>query len=145
MTQQPPNGPYGNDPYANQYQQGPPPKRGKGMAIAALVLGILALLFSWTVIGGIFFGLIAVVLGLIASSKAKKGRAGGRGMAITGIVLGVVSIVIAGALIALGATFLNSDTAQELQTCLESAGQDEAAIAECEQRFEESFMERFGG
>jgi hypothetical protein len=145
MTQQPPDGPYGNDPYAAQYQQGPPPKRGKGLAISALVLGILALLLSWTVLGGILFGLIAVVLGLVASSKAKKGRAGGRGMAIAGIVLGVVGIVIAGALIALGASFLNSEEGQRLQDCLDEAGQDQAAIEQCNDRFGDDLMDRFGG
>lgn len=143
MSHPAPPPPPGHDPYATGQQ--PPQQRGKGMAIAALVLGILALLSSWTVLGGIIFGLIAVVLGFIASGRAKRGRAGGRGMAISGIVLGVLGIVIGGALIALGASFLNSEEAQQLQDCLTDAGNDDAAIAECNDRFEEDLTDRFGG
>ncbi len=65
--------------------------------------------------------LIALVLGFIASSKAKKGTAGGRGLAIGGIVTGLLGLIIAGVLIALGAAFLNSDSFQNLQECVDSA------------------------
>lgn len=156
-SQQPQQG-YGQQApqgYGNQPQQGygqPPPgyaqpydgkPAGKGMAITALVLGILALLFGWTVIGGFLLGLPALVLGLVAASRAKKGRAAGRGMAITGAVLGVLGMIFAGVMIALGVAVLNTDEAQELAQCVERAGGDSAAVADCESRFEDSFMDRF--
>lgn len=141
MSNSAPPPPPGHDPYATGHQ--PPQQGGKGLAIAALVLGVLALITSWTVLGGIIFGLIAVVLGVIASGRAKRGRAGGRGMAITGLVLGVLGIVIGGALIALGASFLNSDEGQQLRSCLEDAGNDSAAIEDCNNRFEDGLTERF--
>ncbi|PWJ51211.1 protein of unknown function [Quadrisphaera granulorum] len=74
----------------------PAPKNGIG--IAALVLGILALLSGFFVIGGLF-GLVAIVLGFIGTRRAKRGEATNRGMAITGIVLGALGVV--GAVIAI--------------------------------------------
>ncbi len=70
---------------------------GKGMAIAALVVGVIALLGSWIPFVGFGFatlGLVAIVLGVIGAIQAKRNAAGGRGLAITGIVLGVVSILL---------------------------------------------------
>ena len=126
----PPQDPYGQGGYAQQ-----PEKKGSGLAIAALVLGILALLLCWTVFGGIIFGLIAIVLGLIASSRAKKGLAGGRGMAIIGLILGVLGLLIAIGFIVVAAVFLNSDSAQNLQDCLSNAGSDQTAQQQCQDDF----------
>jgi O-antigen ligase len=141
---QPPGG-YG--PPNGGYQQGPPPggyqggyqeqprKGGSGLAVAALVLGILALLSSWTVIGGILLGLIGLVLGFIASGRAKKGMAGGRGMAIIGIITSLLAIVIAIVFVVAVGSFLNSDSAKNLQDCIEQAGNDQAQLDQCEQDF----------
>lgn len=165
MTQPPPESPYGNNPnqpgqpgqpnpygnqpgqpdqygnqpnqYGNQQYGGQPQPQKKGMAIAALVLGIIALLFSWTVIGGILFGVIAIILGIIAAGKAKKGTGGGRVMAIIGAVLGGLGLIISVGLIALGAAFFNSDTVQGYQDCLSEAGTDQAAIDQCNTEFED--------
>lgn len=113
------------------------PKRGSGMAVAALVLGLLALFGSITVVVGILFGLVAIILGFIASGRAKRGQGGGRGMAITGIVTGFLGVVLAIALVAVGVTFLNSDTGQNLQECVENAGNDQAALTDCQTEFED--------
>jgi uncharacterized membrane protein len=134
MSQYPPEQPYGE----------PPRSRPKGMAITALVLGILALVLSWTIIGGILLGLTAIVLGIIAAGRAKRGTAGGRGMAITGAVLGLIGAVLAGVLVAIGVSFLNSDSAQDLQDCLQQAGDDQAAAEQCRVDFEDSVQDEFG-
>jgi hypothetical protein len=73
-----------DDPY---YAAPPPPpgqpyqtqRAGAGLAIAALVLGILALLLSWTILGGVVLGLLAIILGWVASRRARRGLASGRG------------------------------------------------------------------
>ncbi len=137
----PPGDPQGPGGY---YQQQQPQKRGSGMAVTALVLGAIALLTSWSVIGGILFGLAAVVLGAIASGRAKRGQAGGRGMAITGIVLGLVSIVISVVIVVAIGAFWNSDTVQEYRDCLEQAGTDQAALAECENSFSDDVRNQVG-
>jgi hypothetical protein len=107
------------------------------MAITALVLGVLALLSSWTVVGGILLGLAAIIVGLIALTKIRQGRADGKAMAIIGIITGALGLVVAVGLIAIGASLLNSETGQNLQDCLEDAGNDQQAQAECQREFQE--------
>ncbi len=129
---------YGSMPPSGQQGQlGRPVVGGSGMATAALVLGILALLTSWTVFGGVILGLLAVILGFLAVRKASRGLATGRGRAIAGIVLGLLSIAIAVALIAIGVSILNSEEAQNLQDCLRDAGSNQSEITQCEDEFRE--------
>lgn len=82
-------------PAAQQpYQQKP----GKGLAIAALVLGILAAISSVVPIFNvvsIVMGLVAVILGIIAAVKAKKGTASGMGLGIAGAIFGLLAIIAA--------------------------------------------------
>jgi hypothetical protein len=115
------------------YQQ--PQKRGSGMAITALILGSIAVLSCWTIIGGILFGLVAIVLGFIASRRAKRGEAGGRAMAITGIVLGLLGLAISVVIVAVIGAFWNNASFADYRQCLSDAGSDQAAIADCEREF----------
>ena len=110
---------------------------GSGMAITALVLGVLALLSSWTVIGGILLGLAAVIVGLIALSKIRQRRASGKAMAIIGIITGVLGLAVSVGLIAIGASLLNSESGKNLQDCLEDAGNDQQAQTQCERDFQD--------
>jgi len=64
-----------------------------GIGIAALVLGILALITSVSLVG-LLFGSLAVALGLPAWEAVLRNEATNRKTAITGIVLGIVAIVI---------------------------------------------------
>lgn len=131
-----PAAPYGTAPYgAAPYGTAPAGPRPKGMAIAALVLGILALLSSWTVVGGIALGLVALVLGVLAARKAARGLADGRGMGIAGAVLGGLALVISVVVIVAGVAFFNSDTGKKLRDCISQAGNDQAAQQQCQQQF----------
>lgn len=78
-------------PYAQQYPQ---PRTGNGKAIAALVLGVLAIVFCWTSLLDIVFIALGVIFGLLGMSEAKRGR-GGRGMAIGGLVCAIVGALLA--------------------------------------------------
>ena len=109
---------------------------GAGMAIAALVLGILAVLLCWTVVGGVLFGLIAVVLGAVASGRAKRRVAAGRGMAIAGIVLGLLGLLLSVALVVIGVSLFNSSGGKTLTECLQNAQGDQTKIDKCRQDFE---------
>jgi len=62
--------------------------RSNGMAIAALVCGIIGL-FIFEVI----LGVLAIIFGGIALSRANRG-AGRRGMALAGLILGAVDVVL---------------------------------------------------
>ena len=142
---QPTSQQYGQ-PYQQQPQYGQPyqqqqygsVQRGparNGLGIAALVLGILGLLTSIFVVGGVL-GLVAIVLGVMGLGRVKRGEATNRGMAIAGIVLGALAVLLA-ALVGFGlATFLNSDEFSSVRECLTEAGDDQAAIEACGEQFE---------
>ncbi len=138
------NDPYGGTPGA-RYGAGapdahgyPPPQPRNGVGIAALVLGIVALLSSWTVIGGILFGLLAIIVGFVARGRVKRREATNGGMAITGIVLGLVSVLVAAlAAYAVGTYIFGREDVQTLRQCLEEAGNDRAAQQECQRDLQE--------
>jgi Domain of unknown function (DUF4190) len=77
-------------------RQGDEPNRmGNGLAVAALVLGIIGVVAGVTVI--LFFlafplGVLALIFGLVGQANARKRDGAGRGQAIAGTVLGGVTI-----------------------------------------------------
>ena len=79
--------------YQQPYNNGPKPNDGKGLSIAALVLGILGVLLCWS--PGLNIIVLALnVLGIVFGSIGRKksiavhGRASG--MATAGLVLGII-------------------------------------------------------
>lgn len=110
-------------------------RSGAGMATAALVLGILALLTSITVFGGIVLGLLAVIFGIIAARRAGRGEAAGRGRAVAGIVTGALGILLAVVLIAVGVSVLNTKSVKDLRSCLKDAGSNQTKVQQCEQQY----------
>jgi Domain of unknown function (DUF4190) len=126
---------YGQNPAG--YGQGPgygaPPAAPRnGFGIAALVLGLLALVLSLTVIGGIVFGILALIFGLLGRARAKRGESTNGGLSVAGVVLGVI-----GALIAIGlvVSVLNSPAGHSYRQCLQQAGGDTAKIQQCASEF----------
>jgi hypothetical protein len=114
-----------------------------GIAIAAMIIGIIALLISWIPILGVLAGVLALVLGFVGRSKANKSPAvGGGGAAITGIVTGIlatlISIAVTIALFAFGSTFMGSFESYE--RCIAEGGTEE----ECQDQLERDIMRRFG-
>lgn len=125
--------PYGTDP------SGAAPTRSlpTGMAVASLVLGILGLLTSAFLLGGLL-GLVAVILGVIALSKIKRGEAGGRGMAVGGIITGILAMLVTILIVAtVGAFFANNkDDIDSLTECLNRANNNQTEIQACQDEFE---------
>lgn len=72
-----------------------PASSGQGMAIAALALGIVALLLSFLPWGigfvAMLLGVPALILGIIVLAKKKPGK----GKALTGLILGAAAAVVA--------------------------------------------------
>lgn len=90
--------------YQNQNgydMQGQPPQRPtSGCSIAALILGIIAILSSccfW------FVSIPCAVLGIIFAAVGIKSGKGGKGMGIAGLILSIVSLVPAIVVIVTGA------------------------------------------
>lgn len=105
--------------YAQQYPQ---PRTGNGKAIAALVLGILAIVFCWTSIFDVILVALAVIFGFLGLSDAKRGG-GGRGMAITGLVCGLVGALLA--------TVLTVVIYSRIRPCLDNFDRGTSAQRDC--------------
>jgi len=74
--------------------QQPQPAK-KGLAVASMVLGILAILgclIPVLNIGSIILAIISIILGALALRGLKRGG-GGKGMAVTGLVLSILAIL----------------------------------------------------
>ncbi|WP_328318286.1 DUF4190 domain-containing protein [Streptomyces sp. NBC_00388] len=105
-----------------QYQQGwSSGQESNGVAVAALVLGILAAVFFWTVVGGILLGLVGLVLGILGIRKARAGRAPKRTMAIVGTVLSALGIIGSAVILVAGVSLLNSDSFKNYSDCVKHA------------------------
>lgn len=75
----------------------PAPPVSNGAAIAALVLGILALVFAllpFTFFLGLVCGLTAILLAAVGLRRASRPGVPGRGMAVAGLVTGLLGLVI---------------------------------------------------
>ena len=79
-------------PYSDP-SYGAPARLPQGMAISALVLGVIGLLLACLAFGGVF-GIIGLVLGIVALRRVKQGTGGGKGLAIAGIVTGTIAALI---------------------------------------------------
>ena len=119
---------YGGYPY----QYGPPPVAPRnGLGITALVLGVVGLLSFWSVLGGIVFGVAAVIIGIVARGRVKRGEANNGGIAVAGIVLGAVAVVVSLAFIAVWAGVFREVGGTDYLDCVSRAGSDQQALDGC--------------
>ncbi|MFI8089385.1 DUF4190 domain-containing protein [Streptomyces sp. NPDC086080] len=95
--------------------------RNNGLAVAALILGILAVILFWTVIGGVVLGLLALIFGIIGARRARGGRAPHGTMSVVGAVLGALGVIASVVIIAIGASILNSDEFKDFDDCVRHA------------------------
>jgi len=98
----------------------PPAPATRGLAVAALVVGIVGVVMSFTVVFGFVLGATAIVLGAIAIGRARTG-AGGKGMGVAGLVLGGVAIVFSVLMIVFVANLGNTfdDRISNIQFCVD--------------------------
>jgi hypothetical protein len=93
----------------------PPPSSGggggsNGMAIAALVLGIVAVVLFFTCGLGIFAGVLALVFGFLGLGRSKASGQG-KGMSLAGLVLGAIGII--GGILFIVLVFFVGDTVSD--------------------------------
>lgn len=105
-NQTPYNMPQNNMPPNGYYMPPQPPKQPvSGCSVAAMILGIVAILTScclW------YVSIPCAVVGLILASVGIKSGKGGKGMGIAGLVLSIISIVPAIIVVATGAALLEA-------------------------------------
>jgi Domain of unknown function (DUF4190) len=132
----PPPGDYGQNPAGLGPGYSAPLARPRnGFGIAALVLGLLALVLSWTIIGGIIFGITALIFGLLGRARVKRGEATNSGLSVAGVILGLIGLLIAIGLIAFVVSILNSPAGQRYQQCLQQSDGDPAKVQQCFSEF----------
>ena len=91
--QQPQQDAYGyGQPAAGYPYAAPVTKKAPGMALAAMILGIAAVLTGFHVFGALL-GIAAIILGALSLKKTKEVGAG-KAFALTGIITGAVSVLI---------------------------------------------------
>lgn len=112
-----------------------PPQQNNGVAIAAMILGILSLLGLLFLFPGLILGVIALILGIVGVKKANSivGPGSRKGMAISGIVMGAIATILSALMLIFGFSvakqlmddgvfeaceqYQNDD--EQLQACLE--------------------------
>ena len=122
----------------------PPPAAPKnGLGVAALVIAILALVLCWSIVGGIIFGVCAVIIGFVARGRVKRGEATNGGVAISGIVLGVLAIIASLVFIPIWIGIFDEVGGSDYVDCLSNAGSDEQAIQQCADQFRDRLETEF--
>jgi hypothetical protein len=119
------------------YGQPPGPARN-GLGVAALVLGVLAVVTSITVVGGVVLGIAALVLGIIGRQRATRGDATNGGVALAGIITGVIGALLSIVLVVLGAAAFFGIGGGNLISCVKSANGNQTAIDQCNADFQQS-------
>lgn len=110
--QQPQQDAYGYGQPAGYPYAAPVTKKAPGMALAAMILGIAAVLTGFLVFGALL-GIAAIILGALSLKKTKEVGAG-KAFALTGIITGAVSVLISICML-----FIIISFAQTTQKCLE--------------------------
>ena len=80
----------GQAPYGEQQAQ---PQQGNGVAIAAMVLGILGLIMWWIPGLGLIVALLGLIFGIVGMKKAGRIGGKGKGLAITGLITGILGLI----------------------------------------------------
>lgn len=124
-----------HNPYDHPYSA-PPVTPGRGLAIAAVVLGALSIVLFF-----LGFTVLLAVLGLIfaivALVKARKVQGARKGMSITGLVLNIIGLILSGIAlvfwIVVGGIAWQSFQDPAVQECISQFmdDQDQAAYEQC--------------
>lgn len=115
--QQPQQDAYGYGQPAGYPYAAPVTKKAPGMALAAMILGIAAVLTGFLVFG-ILLGIAAIILGALSLKKTKEVGAG-KAFALTGIITGAVSVLISICMLFVYISFF-----QTAEKCLEVGTDD---------------------
>ncbi|WP_436997957.1 DUF4190 domain-containing protein [Streptomyces sp. enrichment culture] len=138
------HGHHGTTGHGQPMAHGQPARTGErrnGFGIAALVLGIAAVLLFWTAFGGIVLGLLAVIFGVLGFRRGRRGVATNGTMAIIGAVLGALALVVSSVLLAMGVAVINSDEFKSYQDCIEQAN-SQSDRQDCARDFDREVDER---
>lgn len=115
--QQPQQDAYGYGQPAGYPYAAPIVKKAPGMALAAMILGIVGVVTGFVVFGALL-GIAAIILGALSLKKVKEVGVG-KAFALTGIITGAVSVLISICML-----FVIISFAQTTEKCLEVGTDD---------------------
>lgn len=125
----------------------PPQMMRNGLGVAALVVALLSLPAALTIIGGLILGITAIVLGFMGRGRVSRGEANNGGVAVAGIVLGALGVLLSLVLIVVAVVFgrwFMDWGGRDYFDCMQDAGNDRVAQAQCEDEFRGRLEEKFG-
>ena len=131
---QPPPAYGGAGGYGGQGGYGASPSPKNGIGIAAMVVGIVALLLCWIPFLGLLLAIVALVLGIVGIRKVSRGEATNKGMAIAGVVTGALALLL-GAFFTFAVVAIFDDIGSLVECVEQSATPEEEAA--CQDRFEQ--------
>lgn len=70
------------------------PQPRNGLGTAALVLGIIGVVFCWVPFTGWALNILAIIFGAVGRKRAVTGQATNKSSAVAGLVLGVVGLAV---------------------------------------------------
>jgi hypothetical protein len=150
---QQPQYPYQSGGYPGGYPPPPPvpysgftpPPTGprNGLGVAALIIAIIALVFCWSVFGGIILGLVAVIIGFVARGRVQRREATNGGVAIAGIVLGILAIILGLVFIPIWFGVFRQVGGTDYIDCVSKAGSDQQAVQRCADQFRKRVENEF--
>jgi len=122
----------------------PPGIVRNGLGVAALVLGVLSLVFMLLFPpGGVIVGILAVVFGIIGVRRVGRGEATNRGQAVAGAITGGIGLLVSVVLLAILGSFIFTHR-QQIDTytqCLRNAHTHQARDV-CQTQFQNSVRGR---
>lgn len=134
-------GNYNQAPTSYGYEAAPA-QQNNGVALAAMIVGILSLPGLLFLFPGLVLGVIALILGIVGVKKANSivGPDSRKGMAISGIVMGAIATILSVLMIVIGFSFFNKMQEEGvLEACQQYENNREQYEACIEKELEESF------
>lgn len=122
----------------------PAPGPRNGLGTAALVLGVVGMISTWSIFGGLIFGITATALGVLAYRRVRGGQADNGAVAISGLVLGILAIVVSLVFIPIWSGFLDQVGYSDYSKCMSEAGQDTKAVNACLMEFQSRIDDTLG-
>jgi hypothetical protein len=136
------------DPDAAGHEPDAEPAGATGAATFALVVGVMALVSSWTGWGGLALGLVALVAALVALMRVRSGRAVGRTRPLVALVVGLVALVIGTTVewptLESAVTYLHASQARTLDECMRQAINEKEQHV-CKSQHLDEYRARFPG
>lgn len=121
----------------------PTAKRGNWLASSAFAVAVIALALCWSIVGGVFFAVVSVVLALSARASVGRGHADNAPVATASIALSVVAIVVSLAVIPIWVRIYHDVDMTSYLTCMSRAS-DPPRIDQCGLELRQRVDDRLG-